>query len=109
MTDDQRKLTYLRDNVEQLQEKSSSLESLLHTVQSATEPEAAEIFRRVRRGGDLQTLAEQVQAGQLLSGVGNFGQNNAGFPRVHSDHSNGMFCYYKPYNIIRPLLVLVLG
>ena len=70
MTDDQRKLTYLRDNVEQLQEKSSTLENLLNILQSASEAEAAEVFRRLRAGNDLQVVAEQVQAGRLLSGVG---------------------------------------
>ena len=75
MTDEQRKLTYLRENVEQLQEKSSSLESLFHNIQSSNEQEAAEIFRRIRVGGDVQTLAEQVQAGRLLSGVGNVAQS----------------------------------
>lgn len=69
MTDDQRKLTYLRDNVEQLQEKSSALESLLHTIQNANEDEASEVFRRLRSGTDVQMVADQVQAGRLLSGV----------------------------------------
>lgn len=70
MTDDQRKLTYLRDNVEQLQEKSNSLQGLLSTVQQASEAEAAEIFRRIRQPGtDVQLVAEEIQAGQLLYGV----------------------------------------
>ena len=70
MTDDQRKLTRLRDNVEQLQEKSVVLEALLHTVQTASNEESAEVFRRLRSGTDLHVVAEQVQAGRLLSGVG---------------------------------------
>lgn len=70
MTDDQRKLTYLRDNVEQLQEKSSTMESLLHTIQAANEEEASEIYRRLRSGTDVQIVADQIQAGRLLSGVG---------------------------------------
>ena len=70
MTDEQRKLTYLRDNVEQLQERSNSLQSLLHTVHTASDEEAAEVFRRLRSGTDVQVVAEEVQAGQLLSGVG---------------------------------------
>lgn len=69
MTDDQRKLTYLRDNVEQLQEKSSSLETLFHTVQTANDEEAAEVFRRLRSGLDINAVAEQVNYGRLLSGV----------------------------------------
>lgn len=70
MSDDQRKLTYLRDNVEQLQNKTQSLSSLLYTVQNASDGEAAEIFRRLRTGTDIHVVAEQVQAGQLLFGVG---------------------------------------
>ena len=69
MTDEQRKLTYLRDNVEQLQEKSKNLEGLLLAVQSSSEEEAVEIFRRLRSGTDVRLVAEQVQAGQVLSGV----------------------------------------
>jgi hypothetical protein len=71
MTDDQRKLTYLRDNVEQLQTKAESLQQLLLTVQNSSEAEAAEIFRRIRQPGtNVQFVAEQVQAGQSLYGVG---------------------------------------
>ena len=70
MTDDQRKLTYLRDNVEQLRERSNSLQSLLHTIQAANDQEAAEIYRRIRSGTDIHLVAEQVQAGKMLSVVG---------------------------------------
>ena len=70
MSDDQRKLTYLRDNVEQLTARTQSLQSLLYTVQNASDGEAAEIFRRLRSGQDIHVVAEQVQAGQLLFGVG---------------------------------------
>jgi len=69
MTDEQRKLTYLRDNVEQLQEKTNTLEGLLQTVQTSSEEEAVEIFRRLRSGTDVRVVAEQVQAGRVLSGV----------------------------------------
>ena len=70
MTDDQRKLTFLRENVEQLTQKSDILEALLSTVQNANEEEAAEVFRRLRSGTSVQLVAEQVQAGRVLSGVG---------------------------------------
>jgi len=71
MTDDQRKLTYLRDRVEQLSNKSEALTSLLNTVQTSSEAEAAEIFRRIRQPGtDIQYVAEQIQAGQQLFGIG---------------------------------------
>lgn len=70
MTDDQRKLTYLRDSVDQLQTDKSLLEQLLSTIQTASNEEAAEIFRRLRSGGELQPVAEEIQAGKLLSNVG---------------------------------------
>ncbi|KAL9092482.1 MAG: hypothetical protein Q9159_000829 [Coniocarpon cinnabarinum] len=70
MTDDQRKLTYLRDSVEQLQTDKTLLEQLFQTVQVASQEEAIEVFRRLRSGGDLHQVAEEIQAGTLLSGVG---------------------------------------
>ena len=73
MTDDQRKLTYLRDSVEQLQTDKSLLEQLLNTIQTASNEESAEVYRRLRSGGDLQLVAEEIQAGRLLSGVGGGG------------------------------------
>ncbi|KAI9729058.1 MAG: hypothetical protein M1828_000143 [Chrysothrix sp. TS-e1954] len=89
MTDDQRKLTRLRDNVEQLQEKSVVLEALLHTVQSANAEESAEVFRRLRSGTDLHVVAEQVQAGRLLSGVGlRKGSNDSAQPLSPLNPSN---------------------
>ena len=77
MTDDQRKLTYLRDSVEQLQVDKSLLEQLLSTIQQASNEEAAEVFRRLRSGGDLQGTAEEIQAGKLLSGVGGPGSHRS--------------------------------
>ena len=71
MTDDQRKLTFLRDNVEKLQGTAASLQQLLSTVQHASEAEAAEIFRRLRQPGvEPELVAEQIAAGQLLFDVG---------------------------------------
>jgi len=71
MTDDQRKLTFLRDNVEKLQGTAASLQQLLSTVQNASEAEAAEIFRRLRQPGvEPEHVAEQIAAGQLLFDVG---------------------------------------
>ncbi|KAK5201702.1 hypothetical protein LTR16_001762 [Cryomyces antarcticus] len=69
MTDEQRRLTFLRDNVEHLEEEKNTLESLLYTVQTASEEDAAEIFRRLRSGGDVTAVAQQVLAGRLLSEV----------------------------------------
>ena len=70
MTDDQRKLTFLRGEVESLEEKTGVLEGLLSTIQAASNEEAAEVFRRLRFGGDLHEVANDVNAGRLLSGVG---------------------------------------
>jgi len=54
-----------------LNSKSEALTSLLVTVQSSSEAEAAEIFRRIRQPGtDIQYVAEQIQAGQQLFGIG---------------------------------------
>ena len=69
MTDQERRLTYLRDNVEHLAEEKAVLESLIATLQSSSETDAAEIMRRLRAGTDVQTLAQQVHAVQLLAGV----------------------------------------
>lgn len=91
MTDDQRRLTHLRDNVEQLQEKSSSLEALLAALQAANDHEAMEIYRRIRHGGDLHTLAAQVQAGRLLSGMGSIGGTPPRITAKQSELPKGMF------------------
>lgn len=78
MTDDQRKLTHLRENVEHLQDKSNSLEGLLHTIQHTNEEEASEVFRRLRSGQDVQDIADHVQASHVLSGVGVQGRQRQG-------------------------------
>ncbi|TKA73117.1 hypothetical protein B0A49_03413 [Cryomyces minteri] len=64
-----RRLTFLRDNVEHLEEEKNTLESLLYTIQTANEDDAAEIFRRLRSGVDVAAVAQQVHAGRLLSEV----------------------------------------
>lgn len=67
MTDDQRRLTFLRDNVEHLEVEKSALESLLYVVQSSNEDVAAEIFRRLRSGADINTLTQQMHAAYFTS------------------------------------------
>ena len=69
MNEEQRRLTYLRENVEHLHEEKNSLESLIWNLKISTEEEAIEILRRLRRGTDAQTLAQNVQAGRLLAQV----------------------------------------
>lgn len=67
MTDEQRRLTYLRENVEHLEREKSELESLLLTLQRASESDVAEVMRALRMGNDLHTIARDVHAGRLLS------------------------------------------
>ncbi|KAF2435240.1 hypothetical protein EJ08DRAFT_581095 [Tothia fuscella] len=67
MNEEQRRLTYLRENVEQLSDQKSSLESLIQNLRVGTEEEAMEILRRLRGGTDPQSLAEHVQAGRYLA------------------------------------------
>lgn len=69
MTDEQRRLTFLRENVEHLEREKSELESLLLTLQRASESDVAEVMRALRTGDDLYTIARHAHAGQLLSKV----------------------------------------
>lgn len=67
MTDEQRRLTFLRENVEHLEREKSELESLLVTLQRASEDDVADVMRILRTGSDLQDIARQAHAGRLLS------------------------------------------
>ncbi|EKG14941.1 Transcription factor fungi [Macrophomina phaseolina MS6] len=69
MTDEQRRLTFLRENVEHLEREKSELESLLLTLQRASESDVAEVMRVLRTGDDLYTIARHAHAGRLLSKV----------------------------------------
>jgi hypothetical protein len=70
MNEEQRRLTYLRENVEQLHEEKTSLETLIHNLRISSEEEAIEILRRLRHGGtDAQTLSQNIQAGRALAQV----------------------------------------
>jgi len=69
MTDDQRRLTFLRDNVEHLAVEKGTLESLICTLQTASEEDAGEVLRRLRLGTDVYSVAQQVHAGRLLTDV----------------------------------------
>lgn len=69
MTDEQRRLTFLRDNVEHLAEEKGTLESLIWTLQTASDEDAGEVMRRLRTGADVYSLAQQVHAGRLLADV----------------------------------------
>lgn len=69
MTDDQRRLTYLRDNVEQLAEEKNNLEALVSVIKSANDADVAEVVRRLREQGDIRGIAQHVQAGRVLNEV----------------------------------------
>jgi hypothetical protein len=69
MNEEQRRLTYLRENVEQLHEEKSSLENLIYNLRISSEEEAIEILRRLRHGTDAQTLSQSIQAGRTLAQV----------------------------------------
>jgi len=69
MSEEQRRLTYLRENVEHLAEEKSTLESLIWNLRNSTDTEAAEILRRLRSGTDPLTLNQHIQAGRSLAQV----------------------------------------
>lgn len=57
-----RSLTFLRDNVEHLEEGRNALQSILQTLQSESEDAALNVLRHLRSGTDVTTLAEQISA-----------------------------------------------
>ncbi|KAH7065638.1 hypothetical protein B0J12DRAFT_641150 [Macrophomina phaseolina] len=67
MTDEQRRLTFLRENVEHLEREKRELESLLLTLQRSAEDNAAEVMRILRTSNDLQAIARHAHTGRLLS------------------------------------------
>lgn len=69
MSEEQRRLTYLRENVEHLAEEKNTLESLIWNLRNSTDTEAAEILRRLRSGTDPVTLNQHIQAGRSLAQV----------------------------------------
>ena len=77
MNEEQRRLTYLRENVEQLHEEKTSLEALIHNLRTSSEEEAIEILRRVRSGTDPQVLSQNIQAGRTLAQVSRPGAEGA--------------------------------
>lgn len=66
MTDDQRKLTYLREHSEKLEAQQTALEALINALQTSDEEDAQHILRRIRGGENVSTVADQVQAGKVL-------------------------------------------
>ncbi|EOD48011.1 putative c6 transcription factor protein [Neofusicoccum parvum UCRNP2] len=66
MTDEQRRLTFLRENVEHLEREKSELESLLVTLQRASEDDVADVMRILHTNAP-QTLRSPPQVEQYQS------------------------------------------
>lgn len=63
MTDDQRRLTFLRDNVESLAEEKALMDNLISALQSSPDHEADQILRRLRSpGADASLIAREIQS-----------------------------------------------
>jgi Fungal specific transcription factor domain len=69
MNEEQRRLTFLRENVESLSGEKSALEQVLWNLKNSTEDESFEILRRIRDGTDPHSLVQQIQASRLLAQV----------------------------------------
>lgn len=69
MNEEQRRLTFLRENVEVLAEEKATLEGVLWNLKTTSETEATEILRRIRSGAEYGSLAQQIQAGRSLAQV----------------------------------------
>jgi hypothetical protein len=69
MSEDQRRLTFLRENVDTLAEEKNALESILWNLKNSSEDESSEILRRIRAGVDPQSLVQQIQASRSLTQV----------------------------------------
>jgi hypothetical protein len=69
MNEEQRRLTFLRENVETLAEEKTSLEAVIWHLRNSTEDESFEILRRIRGGADPQALVQQIQASRSLTQV----------------------------------------
>jgi transcription factor-like protein/Zn(2)-Cys(6) binuclear cluster domain-containing protein len=69
MNEEQRRLTFLRENVESLAEEKNTLEAFLWHLRGSNENESLEILRRLRSGSDPQTLVQQIQASRSLTQV----------------------------------------
>jgi hypothetical protein len=69
MNEEQRRLTFLRENVETLAEEKNFLEAFLWHLKTSNEDESSEILRRLRAGADPQSLLQQVQASRSLTQV----------------------------------------
>ena len=95
MNEEQRRLTYLRENVDQLAEEKNILEGVLWHLRNSTENEALEILRRLRSGIDVPALVQQIQASRSLTQV----------KGTSPISSSGSACQYP---LLQPLVVALL-
>lgn len=75
MTEEQRRLTFLRENIDQLEEAKGAQETLLFALQRGSEVDSHEILRRLRSGVDVHTLSQEVHTGRLRSEGSASGEN----------------------------------
>jgi hypothetical protein len=96
MSEDQRRLTYLRENVDALHEEKSNLEQVLWHLRNSTEDESFEILRRIRGGADAQSLVQQIQASRSLTQVkGDSPSFAGGSSRQYSFSPFGRSSYFE--------------
>lgn len=65
MTDDQRKLTYLRDRSDKLEQQQYSLEGLIDLLRQSHEDDAQRVLARIRAGESAKTLSDEFRAGRF--------------------------------------------
>ncbi|OCL04980.1 hypothetical protein AOQ84DRAFT_299807 [Glonium stellatum] len=92
MTDEQRRLTFLRDNVEHLEEEKGALENLAYTLQNGTEEQVAEILNRLRSHEDIHQIAQSLSGGRFSAEQG---ESSVSGP------SSG--CELKPHTLLQVL------
>jgi Fungal specific transcription factor domain/Fungal Zn(2)-Cys(6) binuclear cluster domain len=96
MNEEQRRLTFLRENVETLAEEKGTYESFLWHLKNSAENESLEILRRLRSGADPSSLVQQIQASRSLTQVK--GDNSSPQNQPHSSTSSYQYCHaYQPY------------
>ncbi|KAF2842734.1 hypothetical protein M501DRAFT_924143 [Patellaria atrata CBS 101060] len=87
MTDEQRSLTYLREDSNRLVQDKNILETLIDVLQHESEEESNEVLRRLRnQDADMYHVAQQVIAGRALSNVR--GESSSTPPRPSSSNIN---------------------
>ncbi|KAF2405322.1 hypothetical protein EJ06DRAFT_525848 [Trichodelitschia bisporula] len=87
MSEEHRRLTFLRENVEHLAVEKNTLESLISSLRSDSVEEALEVLRRLRSGAEPYVLAQQIQASQSLAQVRLDSSSSHRQPSSSSDRS----------------------